>query len=143
MENEDVLGSLPETAVRGLGDLMRGPPSEDTYIQLKARLLAAHTLTEFQRMEKLLDAQALSGQKPSDMLHDLVQFCLDGGAQTRIFRYLFLQRLPTEIRIILAEDRDSKLAALAARADHLGAHSTRQPHDAAVNAVLEKEGQET
>jgi hypothetical protein len=138
-----VLGSLPETAVRGLGDLMRGPPSEDTYIQLKARLLAAHTLTEFQRMEKLLDAQALSGQKPSDMLHDLVQFCLDGGAQTRIFRYLFLQRLPTEIRIILAEDRDSKLAALAARADHLGAHSTQQPHDAAVNAVLEKEGQET
>ena len=101
-----VLGSLPETAVLGLGDLMRGPPSEDTYIQLKARLLAAHTLTEFQRMEKLLDAQALSGQKPSDMLHDLVQFCPDGEAQTRIFRYLFLQRLPTEIRITLAARAD-------------------------------------
>jgi hypothetical protein len=94
-------------------------------------------------MEKLLAAQALDGQKPSDMLHDLVQFCLDGEAQTRIFRYLFLQQLPTEIRIILAEDRDSKLAALAARVDQLWAHSTRQPHDTAVNAVLEKDGHET
>jgi hypothetical protein len=138
-----ILGSLPETAVRGLGDLMRGPPPEDAYIQLKARLLAAHTLTEFQRMEKLHAAQALGGQKPSDMLHDLVQFCPDGEAQTRIFRYLFLQRLPTEIRIVLAEDRNFTLAALAARADQLWAHSTRQTHDAAVNAVLEEEGHET
>ena len=94
-------------------------------------------------MEKLLAAQALGGQKLSDMLHDLVQFCPDGEAQTRIFRYLFLHRLPTEIRIILAEDRDSTLAALAARADQLWAHSTRQPHDAAVNAVLKEEGHET
>jgi hypothetical protein len=46
-----VLGSLPETAVLGLGDLMRGPPQEDTYTQLRTRLLAAHTLTEFQRMD--------------------------------------------------------------------------------------------
>ncbi len=95
-----ILGSLPETAVRGLGNLTQGPPPEDTYIQLKARLLAAHTLTDFQRMEKLLAAQALGGQKPSDMLHDLVQFCTDGEAQT-------LQRLPTEIKIIMAEDWDS------------------------------------
>jgi hypothetical protein len=73
---------------------MRGPPPEDAYTQLKARLLAAHTLTEFQRMEKLLAAQALGGQKLSDMLHDLVQFCPDGEAQIRIFQYLFLQSLP-------------------------------------------------
>ncbi len=94
-------------------------------------------------MEKLLTVQALGSQKPSDMLHDLVQFCPDNEAQTRIFRYLLRQRLPTEIRIILAEDRDSTLAALAARADQLWAHSNRQPHDAAINAVLEEEGHET
>jgi hypothetical protein len=74
------------------------------------------------------------------MLRDLVQFCPYGEAQTRIFRYLFLQRLPTEIRIILAEDRDSTLAA---RANQLWAHSTRQPHNATVNAVLDEEGHET
>jgi hypothetical protein len=46
------VGSLPETAMRGLGDLMRGPPPEDAYTPLKAWLLAAHTLTEFQRISR-------------------------------------------------------------------------------------------
>ncbi len=32
-----VLGALPESAVRGLGDLMRGPPPPDVYQQLKTR----------------------------------------------------------------------------------------------------------
>jgi hypothetical protein len=89
------MSGVPCRRQHGLGDLMCGPLPEDAYTQLKAGLLAAHTLTEFQRMEKLLATQALGGQKLSDMLHDLVQFCLDGEAQTRIFWYLFLQRLPT------------------------------------------------
>ena len=139
-----VLGALPESAVRGLGDLMRGPPPPDAYQQLKTRLLAAHTLTEFQRMDKLLSAQPLGGQKPSDLLHELVQFCPEGESQSKIFRYLFLQRLPAELRIILSEDVDSTLPVLAARADQLWAHSARRPHDAAaaVNAVAEDSSQE-
>ncbi len=52
MKFYQALGSLPETAVRGMGDLMHGPPPEDAYTQLKARLLAAHTLTEFQRISR-------------------------------------------------------------------------------------------
>jgi hypothetical protein len=139
-----VLGALPESAVRGLGDLMRGAPPPDAYQQLKTRLLAAHTLTEFQRMDKLLSAQPLGGQKPSDLLHELVQFCPEGESQSKIFRYLFLQRLPAELRIILSEDADSTLPVLAARADQLWAHSARRPHDAAaaVNAVAEDSSQE-
>ena len=134
-----VLGALPEVAVRGLGDLMRGAPPADAYQQLKTRLLAAHTLTEFQRMDKLLSAQALGGQKPSDLLHELVQYCPEGESQSRIFRYLFLQRLPVELRIILSEDRDSPLPALAARADQLWAHSAKRPHDSGVHAVVQEE----
>jgi hypothetical protein len=138
-----VLGALPESAVCGQGDLMRGPPPLDAYQQLKTRLLAAHTLTKFQRMDKLLSAQPLGGQKPSDLLHELEQFCPEGESQSKIFRYLFLQRLPAELRIILSEDSDSTLPVLAARADQLWAHSARRPHDAAaVNAVAEDGGQE-
>ncbi len=73
-----------------------------------------------------------------------MQFCLEGESQSKIFRYLFLQRLPAELRIILSEDVDSTLPVLAARADQLWAHSARRPHDAtaAVNAVSEDSGQE-
>jgi hypothetical protein len=70
-----VLGALPESTVRGLDNLMLGPLPPDAYLQLKTRLLAAHTLTEFQRMDKLLSAQPFGGQKPSDLLHELVQYC--------------------------------------------------------------------
>jgi hypothetical protein len=95
-------------------------------------------------MDKLLSAQPLGGQKPSDLLHELVQFCPEGESQSKIFRYLFLQRLPAELRIILSEDADSTLPVLAARADQLWAHSARRPHDAAaaVNAVAEDSSQE-
>jgi hypothetical protein len=89
-------------------------------------------------MNKLLFAQPLWGQKPSDLLHELVQYCPEGESQTRIFSFLFLQRLPVELRNILSKDKDLTLPALAARRDQLWAHSARQPHDAAVNAVTDK-----
>ncbi len=73
-----------------------------------------------------------------------MQFCPEGESQSKIFLYLFLQRLPAELRIILSEDSDSTLPVLAARADQLWAHSARRPHDvaAAVNAVAEDSSQE-
>jgi hypothetical protein len=92
-------------------------------------------------MDKLLSAQPLGGQKPSDLLHELVQFCPEGESQSKIFCYLFLQRLPAELRIILSEDGDSSLPVLAVRADQLWAHSVRRPHDAAVNAIAGDSGQ--
>ncbi len=51
-----------------------------------------HTLTEFQRMDKLPSAQPLGGQKPADVLHELVQYWPEGQSQSRIFHHLFQQR---------------------------------------------------
>ncbi len=45
-----VLGALPESAVRGLGDLMRGPPPPDAYQQLDVRL---HHLQQGGSQERL------------------------------------------------------------------------------------------
>ncbi len=66
-----------------------------------------------------------------------MQFCPEGESQSKIFRYLFLQRLLAELRIILSEDVDSTLPVLAARADQLCAHAA-----AAVNAIAEDSSQE-
>jgi len=129
----NAIGAIPEQLVKTVADLLAGPPPADAYDQLKARLLQAHTLTEFQRMEKLLRPTAVSGQKPSDVLADLLQLCPQGETQTRIFRLIFLHHLPREIRILLAEDVVSPLNALAARADQLWSHGHRA--DPAVFAV--------
>ena len=131
------MGAIPESVVKTVADLLIGAPPADAYQQLQARLLAAHTLTEFQRIEKLLVSQSSSNQKPSDVLADLIQYCPAGEQQTRIFRLLFLRHLPREMRMILAEDVASPLAALAARADQLWSHGQRQ--DSVVNAVADEQ----
>jgi hypothetical protein len=137
-----VVSLLPEPTVKTVSDLVRArPPPDDAYVQLRGRLLASHTLTEFQRMEKMQKIQGLCGQRPSEMLADLVQLCPAGETTTRLFRIAFLQRLPRDFRIILAEDTQSPLQALAARADLLWSHGSAQPHDhpSAVNAVPAEE----
>jgi hypothetical protein len=131
-----VVSSLPDQTVKTVSDLIRArPPPEDAYDQIRARLLASHTLTEFQRMEKMQQIRSLHGQRPSEMLADLVQLCPAGETETRLFRIAFLQRLPRDMRMILAEDTATTLPALAARADLLWSHSSIQPHDQAVHAI--------
>jgi hypothetical protein len=139
-----VVSLLPEPVVKMVSDLIRTrPPPDDAYVQLRARLLASHTLTEFQRIEKLQRISSLGGQRPTEMLADLVQLCPTGETGTKLFRIAFLQRLPRELRVILAEDTTSTLPALAARADLLWAHNSLQPHDQgyAVAAIPPPDGE--
>jgi hypothetical protein len=125
--------AIPESQFRTLGDLLRGPPPPDAYTLLKNRLLAAHTLTNFQRMEQLTRYRPIGNQRPTELLSELAQFCPQGEEDTKIFRLLYLSRLPCELRMILSEDKDSSLAALAARADQLWSHAPQ--HSAGVAAV--------
>ena len=134
-----VLGALPETTVRSVADLVAAvPPPPDAYHQLRHRLLAGHRLTEFQRMEKLLQVQPLGAQRPTELLADMVQLCPAGEAGTKLFRMLFLQRLPKDLRIILAEDETSGLQDLAARANILWSHAS-ELQSSTVAAVGEDE----
>jgi hypothetical protein len=139
-----VLAALPEVTVRAIADLVGGPVPEDAYTQVKRRLLATHALTEFQRLEKLLQLQQLGAQRPSELLADMLQLCPAGESATKLFRMLFLQRMPRELRIILAEDAVSELQQLAARADVLWTHhggAGGGPMVAAVSPVEEPDGE--
>jgi hypothetical protein len=131
----NTLSALPEHIVRSINDLLRPPSPPDAYNQLRRRLLASHGLTEYQRLEKLTASQGLGGQKPSEMLAALTQLCPAGEAGTRLFRFLFLQRLPRELRILLSEDVDSPLHTLAARADVLWSHNSGSSGSLAAVAV--------
>ncbi len=50
--------------------------------------------------------QALGGGKPSDLLHEITKLCPTGYEKNPFFRFLFLQRLPEELRIILGDVED-------------------------------------
>jgi hypothetical protein len=126
--------AVPETFFSSMTDLLRRPPPPDAYEVLKARLLASHTLTEYQRMEMLTQHKPLGGQRPSEMLTEISRYCPAGEAGTKLFRFNFLSRLPQELRIILSEDVVSTLPVLAARADTLWSHTSQR---SGVNALAD------
>ena len=121
------LPSFAEEQLQQIDDIIELHPQPlDIFYRVRDRLVASHSLDDFQRLELLLDLPPLGGQKPSALLAQMRQLCPAGEETTKFFRAAFLRRLPPAIRLQLAEDRYSPVAALAARADTLMVHHSQQ-----------------
>jgi hypothetical protein len=131
----NALTALPETTVNLIADLVEGAVPDDAYDQLKSRLAAAHTLTDYQKVEALFALPPLGGRKPSEMLSEMVRLCPRGQEDSVFFTYCFLHRLPRELRVLLTDVDHTDRRALSLRADDLWAHSARSAHDSPVAAV--------
>ncbi len=94
---------LPKECLRTVLDLVTNPPEEDAYEAIKKRLSEHHNLTEFQRVERIHTMEALGGRKPSELLHEMLELCPSGLEASPFFLFLFLQRLPSFLRIMLGE----------------------------------------
>jgi hypothetical protein len=139
--------ALPETTVSLIADLVEANPlPANPYTELRRRLLAAHQLTDIQRVEQLFSLPPLGAQKPSELLAEMLRLC-PRGQENAFFNCLFLNKLPRELRILLSEEEMADKQVLGARADLFAAHNSKQAHDmvAAVAAVSspEQEGEET
>jgi len=116
----NALGDEQQAQVDDIAEAL--PRPVDAFCRLRDRLVASHSLDVGQRVTQLLELPALGGQRPSALLAHMRQLCPPGEEQGQIFRQLFLQRLPAQVRLQLAEDRHSPVQALAARADTLMAN---------------------
>ncbi len=99
-----------------------------TRIQLKARLLAAHQLTDYQRVEQIFQLPPLATQKPSELLAEMLRLCPRGQENSLFFTYLFLHRLPRELRVLLTDVDHNDRRLLSERADQLWAHYAKHSH---------------
>jgi hypothetical protein len=131
-----------------IADLVEADPlPANPYTELCCCLLAAHQLTDIQRVEQLFNLPPLGAQKPSELLAEMLRLCPRGQENNAFFNCLFLNKLPRELRILLSEVEMADKQALGARADLFAAHNSKQAHDvvAAVAAVSspEQEGEET
>lgn len=117
-----------ETATRVI-DLLESPPAKGRYRALKQRLLETFTLSESERASRLLSMSGLSDTKPS-LLMDRMLALLGSHPPCFLFRELFLQQLPNDIRCHLVHSGLVDCRELARLADSLWTtqHST-------VNAV--------
>jgi hypothetical protein len=63
------LHALPEATVSLIANLVEADPlPANPYTELRRRLLAAHQLTDIQRVEELHNLPPLAAQKPSELL---------------------------------------------------------------------------
>jgi len=122
------LHALPEATVSIVSDLVARPPA-NPYQALKARLMTAYELTNIKRVELLFNLQPLGEQKPSELLAEMVRLCPTGEENNNLFNYLFLSKLPRELRVLLSEADMTDKQALAARADSFAAHHQKLAHD--------------
>jgi hypothetical protein len=133
-----VLAALAEPQIDRVHSIVEAEPAAASYDQLRAALISKHTLTPYQQVDMLVSMEPLGGRKPSDMLAEMEKF--KPKDMQSFYAYHFLQRLPREIRVLLAQDDLSNMAALAEKADQLVALHQPQHHDS-VAAVAPPEQQ--
>ena len=96
------------------------PPDTDPYDRLKEELIKRTTASEQCRLQLLLNAEDLGDRTPSQLLRRMQQL-MGGKAVTddqSFVRQLFLQRLPPNVRMVLASTKDDEdLESLASLAD--------------------------
>jgi hypothetical protein len=129
------VASFAEDQLQQIDDILELRPRPlDVFNRVRDRLVSSHSLDDFQRLELLMDLPPLGGQRPSALLAQMRQLCPGGEETTLLFRSIFLRRLPAAVRMQLAEDRYSPVAALAARADKIMVHHSHQLVAAAAEA---------
>jgi hypothetical protein len=95
-----------------VADLLDVTQLDFPYQQLKDRLLSAHELNAIQRAEKVMQMADLGGQKPSQFLAAMLEWCPCGEQKSPFFIAAFLRRLPNELRILLAHEDFADLKAV-------------------------------
>jgi hypothetical protein len=141
-----VVAALPHESLRLVADLVETPPEDKPYQQLKDRLMASRQLMRYQRAKRLFAMLALGSRKPSEMMAAMLEVCLRGEEKTDLVACLFLQRVPRELRVLLAradhkdpkalaDHRDELWAFHMAPAAQLAALAVDGPGDAPIAAV--------
>lgn len=114
-----VVAALPPEIATEVRDLILTPPATDPYTILKKELVKRTSESEQRRLQQLLTSEELGDRKPSQLLRRLQQLLGERASSfdTSLLKELFLQRLPTNVRMVLATAPDLQLAALAQLAD--------------------------
>ena len=117
---DHVVASLSPEFATEIRDLLLHPPTENPYTALKEQLIKRTAASEQQRLQQLLSTEELGDRKPTQFLRRMQQLLGDTPTDGSLVRELFLQRLPTNVRMVLASARrDASLEELADMADKM------------------------
>ena len=116
-----VVASLSPEFATEIHDLILKPPAENPYNIIKEQLTKRTAASEQCRLQQLFSTEELGDRKPTQLLRRLQQLAGDmpGLTDGTFLHELFLQRLPANVRMVLASTRENtsieELAQLADR----------------------------
>ena len=107
-ENPLIASLSPEFAT-DVRDLILNPPPANPYTVLKEQLIRRTAASEQCRLQQLFTAEDLGDRKPTQLLRRMQQLLGDrtSSTDTTFLRELFLQRLPSNVRMVLASTNPS------------------------------------
>ena len=122
-----VIASLSPEVATEVRDLILKPPEINPYDTLKKELIKKTAPPEQSRLQKLFRLEELGDRKPTQLLRQMQQLLGDraGTLDSTFLKELFLQRLPANIRMVLATaPAASTLEELAELADRVAEVAT-------------------
>ena len=120
-----VVAALDQTAAKRVITVLSNPPEDNKYRTLKDILINTYGLCEAERASQLLHLSGLGDAKPSEYMDNMLALL---GNQTPcfLFRQLFIEQMPANMRPHLARINDDNYRTLAQEADKLW-HSNPSP----------------
>ncbi|XP_064482530.1 uncharacterized protein LOC135395220 [Ornithodoros turicata] len=143
----EVVPLIPPEFIDDIDDVLSSIRPDNSYDTLKSAIVSRTTVSERARIQQPLTTEELGDRRPSQLLHWIRQLLGDrSGDNSAILRELFLNRLPLDVRLILAGNDDVALDRLADLADRItdyasaGVATVRSPAAAPPPATSELEG---
>lgn len=129
-----IIAKVDQTVLRHISDIVANPPAQDKYDSVKTRLISRFELSAQEKFEKLLNSCDLGDMRPTHLLAKMQELATNLNVNEDLMKMLFMQRMPTSIRAVLAVC-DVKVDQLAAMADKMVDSSGPQVAAAAAPAV--------
>ena len=114
-----VVASLNQETCSIIRDILVGAEAEQTYENLKATLIERTSLSEEQRMRKLVALGPLGDRRPSQLFRDMQLLDPDNKAGSGMKKAIFINLMPTHIRAVLRSKTDLSLAEISSLADSI------------------------
>ncbi len=113
-----VVAALDQEVASSVLNILAAPPANNKYDALKARLTSTYDLSEYERINQIIDMPSLGDEKPSVLMNKMLAL-MDDITPGPFLRCHFLRRLPEDIRCILVSSGTKDCRDLAKMADQL------------------------
>ena len=137
---DHVVASLAPEFAMEVRDLILQPPDTTPYDRLKEQLIKRTAASEQRRLQQLFNTEELGDRKPSQLLRRMQQLLGEKVNTDAVFmRELFLQRLPSNVCMVLASSPDTgNIEELAQLADKVMEVAVPSVASVSTNTELER-----